>query len=269
MADVTMQQVLDQLASLHDRLARQEAALARYRRRPRPIAIAAVALFVALVPLGVLAAVPFTDLTGGVHDPNIGAIYEAGVTRGCAPDQEYCPTANVTREEMASFLARLGGLGGNPPVANARTAQAAASADTAANAAQLGGVPAAAFARAETFERGFFFAVQGSGGQFATPAQYRANGGHFLIIASGTGYRSSAGTLGINVRVEAIDEPGNGTTLALVGFTNEAQSHRALPTQVGYLATTPDRLYRVKVTVGSGTVVNDADWLNIALVGLP
>src|SRR5204862_476955 len=72
-----------------------------------------LALLLALVPLGLLAANPFTDLTGGVHDANIDAIYNAGVTRGCVPDEEYCPTANVTREEMASFLARLGGLGAN------------------------------------------------------------------------------------------------------------------------------------------------------------
>jgi hypothetical protein len=62
---------------------------------------------------------PFTDLTGGVHDANIEAIYNAGITTGCVPNQEYCPTANVTREEMASFLARTAGLGSNKPVANA------------------------------------------------------------------------------------------------------------------------------------------------------
>src|SRR5215212_6319057 len=49
------------------------------------------------------------------HAGNIGLIYGAGITRGCVPDQEYCPTANVTREEMASFLARTAGLGSNPP----------------------------------------------------------------------------------------------------------------------------------------------------------
>jgi hypothetical protein len=82
-----------------------------------------LALLVALLPLGLLAANPFDDLTGGPHDANIEAIYNAGVTRGCVPDVSYCPTDYVTREEMASFLARLGGLGSNPPAANARTLQ--------------------------------------------------------------------------------------------------------------------------------------------------
>jgi hypothetical protein len=102
----------------------------RPRRRRAILPAACLALLLALVPLGLLAANPFTDLTGGPHDANIDAIYNAGVTRGCVPDQEYCPTRNVTREEMASFLARLGGLGSNPPVAHALTAQSAGNADT-------------------------------------------------------------------------------------------------------------------------------------------
>jgi hypothetical protein len=112
------------------RLALQEAELATLRRanrrrpgratrRGRLVAALAVALLVALVPLSILAANPFTDLTGGVHDANIDAIYNAGITTGCVPNAEYCPTANVTREEMASFLARTAGLGSNKPVANA------------------------------------------------------------------------------------------------------------------------------------------------------
>ncbi|HEY8596888.1 MAG TPA: hypothetical protein VIL85_00580, partial [Thermomicrobiales bacterium] len=82
------------------------------------------ALFVALVPLSLLAANPFNDLVpGSVHNDDIDAIYNVGVTTGCDPDVAYCPTANVTRQEMASFLARLGGLGDHPPVANAATLQ--------------------------------------------------------------------------------------------------------------------------------------------------
>jgi hypothetical protein len=121
----------------------------RHRHHPRrflPIALAT--LFVALIPLATLAANPFNDLTGGVHDANIDAIYNAGITRGCDPDVSYCPTGLVTREEMASFLARTAGLGGNPPVVNARTAVDASTALTAAtaqNALALGGQPASAY----------------------------------------------------------------------------------------------------------------------------
>lgn len=92
----------------------------RHRQRIAPALV--LALLGALVPLSLLAANPFGDLTGSVHDADIDAIYNAGVTTGCDP-VSYCPTANVTRQEMASFLARLGGLGGHPPVANAATLQ--------------------------------------------------------------------------------------------------------------------------------------------------
>jgi hypothetical protein len=110
------------LSRLQTRIAAQEKRIARLeRRRSHRRAFALVALLVALVPAGLLAANPFTDLTGGVHDANIDAIYTAGVTTGCVPNAQFCPKDNVTREEMASFLARLGGLGTNPPVANART----------------------------------------------------------------------------------------------------------------------------------------------------
>lgn len=95
-----------------------------------------VALLVALLPLSLLAATPFDDLTGGVHDANIDAIYNAGSTTGCVPNESYCPTDNVTRQEMISFLTRTAGLDTNPPVANAKTAQIAT------NAVQLGGQPA-------------------------------------------------------------------------------------------------------------------------------
>jgi hypothetical protein len=125
MADFTSEQILDQLVSLQGRMARQEAELARYRRRRRArplLPLLAVGLLVALAPFAVLAATPFTDLTGGVHDGNIDAIYTAGITIGCDPTH-YCPKDTVTREQMASFLARLGGLGTNPPVANAQVLQ--------------------------------------------------------------------------------------------------------------------------------------------------
>jgi hypothetical protein len=98
--------------------------LARPRRGRRIAPALVLATFLALVPFSLLAANPFTDLVpGSVHNADIDAIYNAGVTTGCDPGVAYCPTENVTRQEMASFLARLGGLGANPPVANAATLQ--------------------------------------------------------------------------------------------------------------------------------------------------
>ena len=127
----------DELALLRARVEQLET-----ERRPRPrrrlprrfLPLALAVLLVALIPLATLAASPFNDLTGGVHDANIGLIYDAGITKGCVPNVSYCPTDNVTRQEMASFLARTAGLGANPPVVNAKTAQTATNATNAQNA---------------------------------------------------------------------------------------------------------------------------------------
>ncbi|MDH3499893.1 MAG: S-layer homology domain-containing protein, partial [Acidimicrobiia bacterium] len=51
---------------------------------------------------------PFVDLAGAAgHQENINALWQAGVTNGCAGDGTlYCPTEPVTRAQMASFLVR-------------------------------------------------------------------------------------------------------------------------------------------------------------------
>lgn len=103
------------------------------RRRARLLPVVLAAILAALLPLAVLADFAFLDLDpNSPHNDNITAIRDAGLTKGCDPPAfvSYCPKDGVTREEMASFLARLGGLGANPPVANA---------------ARLGGQPAGAY----------------------------------------------------------------------------------------------------------------------------
>lgn len=142
MAEPTLHDVLTELTTLRAKVAEQERWLAgrahwtqarQARRRLLPILF--VTMLVALVPLSTLAATPFGDLNNGsVHNGNIDAIYQAGITRGCVPDVAYCPNDFVTRQEMASFLARTAGLGGNAPVANALTATNATSAQNAVNA---------------------------------------------------------------------------------------------------------------------------------------
>lgn len=59
---------------------------------------------------------PFADISGNIHSRNINAIAAAGITKGCSATA-FCPNQAVTREEMASFLARALGLpagSGNP-----------------------------------------------------------------------------------------------------------------------------------------------------------
>lgn len=120
MSDQTMQDVLGRLDAQEKELARLRAARPRRRtffsgRKRRGFTLGIVALLVALVPLSILAATPFSDLTGGVHDPDIDTAYNLGIANGFENPNDpstrlYAPTQNVTREEMASFLTRTASL---------------------------------------------------------------------------------------------------------------------------------------------------------------
>ncbi|MFP3915260.1 MAG: CapA family protein [Actinomycetota bacterium] len=54
----------------------------------------------------------FADAEGSIFERDIAALAEAGITRGCNPpdNDRYCPGKAVSRDEMASFLARALGL---------------------------------------------------------------------------------------------------------------------------------------------------------------
>ena len=54
----------------------------------------------------------FIDTADSIHASDIAALATAGITKGCNPptNDRYCPTATVTREQMASFLVRALGL---------------------------------------------------------------------------------------------------------------------------------------------------------------
>lgn len=52
---------------------------------------------------------PFTDIEASIFAGDIEWLYAEGITGGCAATR-YCPDASVTREQMASFLARMFGL---------------------------------------------------------------------------------------------------------------------------------------------------------------
>jgi subtilisin family serine protease len=47
----------------------------------------------------------FSDTVGSPHEYDIAWLEEAGITGGCGGDR-FCPKASVTREQMASFIAR-------------------------------------------------------------------------------------------------------------------------------------------------------------------
>lgn len=59
---------------------------------------------------------PFVDDDGSLHEFSIWTISELGVTQGCAAGDptRYCPSARVTRAQMATFLTRALGLRVDP-----------------------------------------------------------------------------------------------------------------------------------------------------------
>ena len=92
---------------------------------PRPTVsrlLTGLALAVTLVafPLGALASHQFGDVPdSNPFHADIDALADSGVTTGCGGGN-FCPSANVTREQMAAFMNRLGALApGKTPVVNA------------------------------------------------------------------------------------------------------------------------------------------------------
>lgn len=75
------------------------------RRRARFIAVATLGLAL-ILPATALASHVFSDVPNTMSGHNaIAAVAGARITVGCTPTT-YCPTANVTREQMAIFLQR-------------------------------------------------------------------------------------------------------------------------------------------------------------------
>ena len=95
------------------------------RIRPRRgVLITGVLVALMAFPLGVIASHQFSDVpNSNPFHADIDAVADTGVTTGCGGGK-YCPSAFVTREQMAAFMNRLGALGpGKTPVANANTSQ--------------------------------------------------------------------------------------------------------------------------------------------------
>ncbi len=84
--------------------------MSRVKRSLTVISLFAL-MVVAIIPAA-LAVGPdgtFTDDNGSVHEVNIEIIAVPGITLGCNPpaNDSFCPDQFVTREQMASFLARM------------------------------------------------------------------------------------------------------------------------------------------------------------------
>ena len=78
-------------------------------RKRLSVFVVALALLIA-TPLTVVAASGFTDVPdSNVFKADIQWLANAGVTKGCNPpaNTEFCPSDNVTREQMAAFMHRL------------------------------------------------------------------------------------------------------------------------------------------------------------------
>jgi S-layer homology domain len=87
-------------------------------RRPRSrkgLTILLAVLLTLGIPAGVYASDRFTDVpSDSIFHNAINSIAGAGITLGCG-GTNYCPSANVTREQMAAFLQRgLGRAAGGP-----------------------------------------------------------------------------------------------------------------------------------------------------------
>jgi hypothetical protein len=136
MAEPTMREVLAELEALRAEVRRRRApARPSLLRRAAPFLSAAC--LSALVPLSLLAAPTFGDLNSAaeIHRADIQTIGALGITTGFEnPDDPatrlFNPGATVTRQEMATFLARTAGLSrvgrasGNVPLALSPAPQA-------------------------------------------------------------------------------------------------------------------------------------------------
>jgi hypothetical protein len=76
------------------------------RRSRRLGLVVGIILALLAVPAIVLASHQFSDVpNSSPYHAQIGALVDAGITAGCTATT-YCPTANVTRAQMAAFLNR-------------------------------------------------------------------------------------------------------------------------------------------------------------------
>src|SRR4051794_11708696 len=92
--------------------------------------------------------------------------------------------------------------------------------------------------------------------------QFTTSGGAVLILFSGTGYRTSAGTDEIDLSVDS--SVVSQTKL----YANEANSHKALPTGMSVLNLSPGN-HTLALIAASGLSSDSTDYFSAAVVELP
>ena len=246
--DATTRRELDELRA---EVAHLRKRTERHRRRAggRWLGVALVVVM-ALLPATLGASDRFDDVPAGAYfHGDASAIADAGITRGCFDTQHFCPDDTVTRGQMAAFLARTAGLGGNPPVANALTAQTVP--DGSVTAAKLSGAGAQPGQALVATSGGVAWQATGSFGAsvYRSSASFTGCvetpiatlpvtvGTPARLYATGTGSFQGNGVAGafVNVRVRLRDQADT-TTLALSGtlaITNTSNLYDGIPWAAG------------------------------------
>ena len=151
---------------------RQIGAAAGMRTRHRAVLVALILGAAIAFPLGVLASHQFSDVPdSNPYHADIDALVDSGVTTGCGGGK-YCPSAFVTRGEMAAFMNRLGALqAGKTPVVNADKIDGLDSTDLLGGGSGMGDVVAAGRV--------------GALGGLTTPPQFGTTGVAVTHVATG------------------------------------------------------------------------------------
>ena len=170
-------------------------------RRPRLLAVAALTVALAAFPLGTLASHNFADVPdSNPFHADISALAASGVTTGCGGGN-YCPSANVTREQMAAFMNRLGALqDGKTPVVNAD---------------KVDGLDSSQFARSDTLHTGF----------------YSCHGSATVPVTGSTDYTTSGGRSAVNGGGDFGCElilPNESTIVAFRAFVSDTSTTEAV-----------------------------------------
>lgn len=253
-----------------------------YRRKAL---IAGLAIAVLAVPMAVLANHSFQDVPeSNVFHDDIDWLATAGVTKGCNPpsNTRYCPSDNVTREQMAAFMRRLAD---NQVVDAGRLEGMTAAEIIAAASGSPTTPPPPAGPRLETVTE--HLSCAGSGfipGNFAFGAGTVSNTGRYVTSGgSGTGVTCAVsppeGARPISVTFEVYDDsPNHGVTAVyLESWTLRGTNRQTLgsvgtaaspvttaagmpgrvtvevPVTVAHVVDPGERTYLLGATIGSST----------------